>query len=199
MVLVLFSGGVDSMVLAELAHSRGQLGCLLFIAYNQPASGEERRAAEDWAASKGYPLTVVHTPIMGVHEKMATGIAADGLRILPGRNLVMLSHAINVATVKKCSHVWYGANAGDSDYPDCSNEFLQAVNHVGSVDTGVIVAAPLLLKTKQQIYQMADQLNADISQAWSCYEPTILGEQCGLCHSCREGRQAVDRLALDRG
>jgi 7-cyano-7-deazaguanine synthase len=187
MILVLFSGGVDSMVLAEMARQKGVLGGLLFIGYSQPAISEEMRAARRYAEKHGYELHIIHAPVRGVHEVMAIGPGVDGLRILPGRNLVMISHALNVAKVLGCSAVWYWANAGDSEYPDCTPDFLQAVNHVGRIDTGITVSAPLIYKSKEQIVKLGTQLGLDLSAAWSCYEPTRLGDPCGECHSCKEG------------
>jgi 7-cyano-7-deazaguanine synthase len=187
MILVLFSGGVDSMVLAEMARQKGVLGGLLFIGYSQPAISEEMRAARRYAERHGYELIIVHAPVMGVHDAMAIGPGVGGLRVLPGRNLVMLAHAVNVAKASGCSEVWYGANAEDSAYADCTTVFIQAVDHVARNDTGITVSAPLVDQSKRQIFKLAAQFGLDLADAWSCYEPTRLGDPCGECHSCKEG------------
>ena len=174
------------MLLAEMAHRDGKLGGLVFISYSQPAIGEERRVAEDWAERNGYRLHVVFANIKGVHDKMAIGVGADGLRVLPGRNLVFIGHAVNVAKAIGCDQVWYGANADDRDYSDCTNDFLQAVNHLSEMDTGVSVAAPLIRMSKAQIIAKANQIGMNIDSAWSCYEPVTYMEPCGRCHSCEE-------------
>jgi len=186
MILVLFSGGVDSMVLAEMARQKGILGGLLFIGYSQPAIAEEMRAAKRYAALHNYELHIIHAPVMGVDDSMAIGSGVDGLRILPGRNLVMIAHALNVARASGYSEVWYGANAGDSGYADCTTGFLEAVDHVARNDTGITVSAPLIDQSKRQIVKLAAQLGLDLADAWSCYEPTRLGDPCGECHSCKE-------------
>lgn len=186
MVLVLFSGGVDSMLLAEQAHRANKLGRLLFIDYGQPAADQERAAAFKWAQANGYTLTEIPAHIRGVTEHMATGIGSDGLRILPGRNLLLLSHAMNVAKATGCEEVWYGANAGDRDYPDCTPGFVELLNRIGAADTGVSVKAPLLHLHKHDILETAKLLGLDLDQAWSCYEPSPSGQPCGACHSCLE-------------
>lgn len=191
-VAVLFSGGVDSMLLAHRAHSEGRLGALVFVSYSQPSIGEERKAVEDWAAEHGYEVDVVFTHIRGVHEHMEIGPEADGLRILPGRNMIMCAHAANIALARDCSVVWYGANADDKDYPDCNQNFVCAMNEVvGASLLAVAVEAPLIAMSKKEIIKEAVSLGMDLDKSWSCYEPITFDEPCGACHSCEERNKAI--------
>lgn len=182
MILVLFSGGVDSMVLSEMAQETGALAGLLFFEYGQPAQIQERIAADAWCYSNGHELTVQHLPIVGVSEHMKTGTGTAGPRILPGRNLLFISHAINLAKTIGADVIWYGANADDREYADCSGEFVQMVDNVAALH-GVSVRAPLLNMSKAEINKQP----FDLSGAWSCYEPDHDGKQCGTCNSCRAG------------
>ncbi len=190
-VALLFSGGIDSMLLAERAHREGRLGALVFINYSQPSIGEERKAVEDWAKNHGYEVDVVHTHIMGVDEHMEIGAAVEGLRILPGRNMIMCAHAANIALAKGCSVVWYGANADDKDYPDCSRNFVCAMNDiVGASLLAVAIDAPLIGMTKKEIIKEARETGMDLDKAWSCYESSTFYKPCGACHSCNERNEA---------
>ena len=180
------------MLLAERAHKEGRLGALVFISYNQPAVGEERKAVEDWAEEHGYKVDVVFTHIKGVHDHMAIGPMAEGLRILPGRNMIMCAHAANVALARGCTVVWYGANADDKDYPDCSRNFVCAMNDiVGASLLAVAIEAPLIDMNKTEIVKEAKELGMKLDKAWSCYESPSGFVACGACHSCKERAQAI--------
>ena len=184
MILVLLSGGEDSIVLAEMAQESGELGGLLFFEYGQPAQAQERTAADRWCYRNGYDLTVQNLPIVGVSEHMKTGPGAAGPRILPGRNLVFISHAINFAKTIGAGVIWYGANADDREYADCSAEFVDMVDKIAR-SHGVKIEAPLLNMSKKEIHKYAEDVPIDLSESWSCYEPTEDGSPCGTCNSCR--------------
>ena len=186
-IALLFSGGIDSMLLAERAHREGTLKVLLFINYGQPAYFEEMKAVAEWSEPRGYTVDVVDADISGVEDCMAIGPTEDGLRILPGRNMVMCAHAANVAVAKGCTKVWYGANADDKDYPDCNENFISAMNlSLSASMIAVEIEAPLVRMNKKQIIEEAVSLNMELDKAWSCYESVNFNEPCGLCHSCKE-------------
>ena len=186
-IALLFSGGIDSMLLAERAHREGTLKVLLFINYGQPAYFEEMKSVAEWSQARGYTVDVVDADISGVEDCMAIGPTEDGLRILPGRNMVMCAHAANVAVAKGCTKVWYGANADDKDYPDCNENFISAMNlSLSASMIAVEIEAPLVRMNKKQIIEEAVSLNMELDKAWSCYESVDFNEPCGLCHSCKE-------------
>ena len=184
MILVLLSGGEDSIVLAEMAQEKGTLSGLMFFEYGQPAQIQERMAADRWCKKNGYDLTVQHVPIFGVSDHMKTGAGTPGPRILPGRNLLFISHAINLAKTIGAHTIWYGANADDHEYADCSVKFVEMADKIARLH-GVRVEAPLLHMSKKEIHQYADDLPIDLSCALSCYEPNSEGLPCGTCNSCR--------------
>tara|TARA_Y100001963_G_scaffold62783_1_gene87568 strand:- start:112 stop:690 length:579 start_codon:yes stop_codon:yes gene_type:complete len=187
-VLILMSGGVDSTVLAHLAGDR--LGGLLFIDYGQPAADQERRAVHQWAAPRGVEVIGLACDLSGVDDHMRTGVGSNGLRILPGRNLIFAAHAINVAKSRGWAEVWIGANAGDEPYPDCRPAWVSALDALSQADTGIRLVAPLVGMTKAEIIERAMGERIDLAQTWSCYQPTPTGAQCGTCHSCLEGADA---------
>lgn len=179
------------MLLAERAHSFGRLGALVFIDYGQPANVQEMNTVHAWASKRNYKVDLVKVRIRGVDECMDIGAEAEGLRILPGRNMIMCAHAANVASTKDCTVVWYGANADDKDYPDCSRNFVCAMNDIlGASSVDVLIEAPLIGVTKKQIIEACQKIGMDLDDAWSCYQP-VDGRPCGKCHSCKERLNAV--------
>ena len=179
------------MLLAEQAHKEERLGALVFIDYGQPASSDEMKTVNAWASERGYEVDSIQIRIKGVDECMDIGAEAEGLRILPGRNMIMCAHAANIAASKACTVVWYGANADDKDYPDCSINFVCAMNDIlGASSVDVVIEAPLQYMTKKEIIHESQKIGMDLSKAWSCYQP-LNGHQCGKCHSCQERIKAM--------
>ena len=187
MILVLLSGGVDSTLLAERAYRAGTLGAVLFIDYGHPAAKQERRVVREWANRRLVQVIELPCEISGVDASMRTGVGTDGLRILPGRNLILMAHAVNIAKAQGYDEVWLGANAGDELYPDCRPTWVDALNTLTQADTGIRVAAPMVGMSKADIIKEAEVLGVDLDLTWSCYQPTDEGKPCETCHSCREG------------
>jgi 7-cyano-7-deazaguanine synthase len=192
MDLVLFSGGVDSLVLAAEAIAEGRLGLLLHVVYAHPAQSHERRAVS--AATLAWHKLGLFAPVMEVHlplsaDALSVGVGAPGARPVPGRNLAMLSLAVNVAAARGLGRVLFGATAADRDgYPDCRPDFVAAVAAL-SAPWGVEVAAPLLSATRAEVLRRGAAVGAPLGSAWSCYQPAD-GRPCGSCGSCS---QAVTR------
>tara|TARA_Y100001938_G_scaffold71249_1_gene98776 strand:- start:404 stop:976 length:573 start_codon:yes stop_codon:yes gene_type:complete len=186
MILLLFSGGLDSMVLAERVAASDQELVTLFFRYPHPAVPEEYRAVAEWhrqkrLAGKEIRHIEITLPLWG-SDSMAIGTGEPGARVLPARNHVMVSTAINIAASIGAHAVLYGANLDDAeDYPDCRPNWVELLNRLGR-EWGVSVKAPLLYKTKSQIKEEAIALG--VSGWWSCYEPKD-GQPCGTCNSCR--------------
>ena len=189
-VIVLFSGGIDSTVLAKMAHNQGRLSAVIFINYRQPAHVEENRTAREWARAHDVKMVHVAASIHGVDEAMKTGQGAPGPRILPGRNLVFVAHAVNCAASMGAREVWYGAAADDHEYPDCLPKWVESVDAIAHNDVGLRVRAPLINMTKDQVFRLAEAEGVDLTKTWSCYQPirdpARWGRQCGECNSCRE-------------
>jgi 7-cyano-7-deazaguanine synthase len=191
MVLVLMSGGVDSTLLAARAHASGQLGALLFIDYGQPAARMESQAVTRWSYRRKVEAVRLTVRMWGVGDAMRIGVGAPGLRIVPGRNLILVSHAINIAKVRGFDEVWIGANADDISYPDCRARWIDALDELAISDVGVRLCAPLVAMSKTDIMSEAQTVGVDISETWSCYQPLDMIEPCGSCHSCIERAAAL--------
>ena len=186
MILLLFSGGLDSMLLAERAARSDTQLVTLFYRYPHPAAPEEYRAVAEWhrlkrLAGKQIRHIEISLPLWGT-EQMDIGTGQPGPRILPARNQVMISIAINIAASIGADCVMYGANADDNqEYVDCRPGWVQTMDELAR-PWGISISAPLLNQTKQEIKAEAVQLG--VSGWWSCYQPRD-GHPCGTCDSCR--------------
>lgn len=189
MDLVLFSGGVDSLVLASEAVAERRLGLLLHVVYPHPAQSHERRAVA--AATLEWHRLGVSAPILEAHlplsaDTLSAGVGAAGYRVVPGRNLALIALAVNLAAARGLRRVLLGATASDRDgYPDCRPDFVAAVSAL-SAPWGVEVAAPLVDCSRADVLRRGAVAGAPLGTAWSCYQPDGCAP-CGRCGSCTQG------------
>lgn len=182
-VVVLLSGGVDSMVL--LWRASRPLG--LFVDYGQRSAEKELEAATALSAKRGCALKVVRVEGLSV-EAMNIDVGAPGPRVVHGRNLLLISLGVNAARSCGASEVWIGCHADDEkDYPDCRPEFIESQNRSNRSAYLISVKAPLLLQSRASFIAEARFCGA-MALTWSCYSPTDAGKPCGTCNSCRQVR-----------
>lgn len=185
-VIVLLSGGLDSTVLATVAARARRLTAAVFVDYGQPAATQERVAAQRWCCLNRARLVEVGASMPGI-AAMAIGAGAPGPRVVPCRNLILISLAASVAADLSAREVWYGATAADqASYPDCRPEFVAALSQVLALDGGVCVRAPLSGMRRSEVRALAEALGVVRADTWSCYEPRANGAPCGACDSCRQ-------------
>ena len=207
--LVLFSGGLDSTTCLALAIERyGAENVLaLSVSYGQKHT-KELEAARAVAAYYGVRLQTLdlaaifadsdcsllkgssqEIPKESYAEQLSETDGAPVSTYVPFRNGLFLSSAASVALSNGCSVIYYGAHADDAAgnaYPDCSQEFNDAINTAIFLGSGkqLRVEAPFVGKTKADVVAEGLRLNAPYHLTWSCYEG---GERpCGLCGTCRD-------------
>jgi len=190
-VVVLLSGGVDSVVLAQEALNQGRFRSVAHFIYPHPAQSQERRAVMEvsrhWHVQGHFVERRDFS--LGLHSygELAIGIGQEGPRVVPGRNLVFLSYAVNYAAGLGASEVWIGCTGEDQvEYPDCRQDFIDKVDGMSRA-WGIFVKAPFINKTRADVLDLGRTNGAPIEHAWSCYEPTLTGRPCGTCNSCRQG------------
>jgi 7-cyano-7-deazaguanine synthase len=206
LAVVLVSGGLDSMISAASAREAGYRLLALSIDYNQrhrielaaaarvaTALGAERHIVLplDLSAFGGSALTAdIDVPKDGVGADGEGGIPVT---YVPARNTIFLSLALGWAEAAGARDLFIGVNALDySGYPDCRPEFIAAFEGLAEIATKAGVEgepfkihAPLQHMTKADIVREGARLGLDMGLSWSCYDPTLAGEHCGLCDSCR--------------
>jgi 7-cyano-7-deazaguanine synthase len=184
-VIVLMSGGVDSLVCAELARERGILAGLVFVDYGHPAQAAEAWRAFAYHGRSRIPLWVVHAFGLGLADMDAAAQAtSDSPRVVPARNALLIAAAANRAAVVGASEVWIGAQGGDdASYPDCRAGWIDAISEAMHAACGVRVAAPLVAMSKPQVIAEARRLGIAREETWACYRPSGT-DPCRACASC---------------
>ncbi len=113
---------------------------------------------------------------------------------VPGRNSLFLSIAYSYAYCIEADFIFVGFNVMDySGYPDCRPEYLEQISTALSsgLDRKIVIFAPLIQSSKQQIKDIADGLYDWKKETWSCYDPqpnfdAMFGaDPCGVCDSCK--------------
>lgn len=209
--LVLCSGGVDSTTLLAMAVARygAENVYALSISYGQ-RHNKEIDAAKAVVAHYGVEQRfldlaaifadsncslLAHSTQDVPEESYADQLnESNGKPVstyVPFRNGLFLSSAASMALSLGCSVLYYGAHHDDwagNAYPDCSQEFVDAMNHAIMEGTGgeLHMEAPFVQWSKADIVRKGLELGVPYELTWSCYEG---GEKpCGVCGTC------IDRI-----
>ncbi|MCD6722669.1 7-cyano-7-deazaguanine synthase QueC [Vibrio cholerae] len=132
------------------------------------------------------------------HELQANGLPNS---FVPGRNILFLTLAGVYAYQIGATTVITGVCETDfSGYPDCRDEFVQAMNQAlaKGMDLPLMIRTPLMWLNKAETWALADQLGAlDLvrHQTLTCYNG-LIGDGCGECPACGL-RQAGLKAYLD--
>lgn len=213
--LVLCSGGVDSTTLLAMAVAR--LGAenvyALSISYGQRHAKEiesARRVAAYYGVEQRFlDLSSIfadsncsllshstdEVPEESYAEQLAETGGAPVSTYVPFRNGLFLSSAASMALSLGCSVVYYGAHHDDwagNAYPDCSKEFVDAMNAAIVEGTGgeLRLEAPFVMDSKADIVARGLELAVPYELTWSCYEG---GEKpCGVCGTCIDRAHAFE-------
>lgn len=226
--VVLLSGGIDSTTCLALAVKKyGAENILALNIYYAQKHAREIESAEKVAKyynvhysqanlSKVYRLSdcpllmASHQHIK--HESYAQQLEEMGGEgtvdtYVPFRNGLFLSYAAAIAISVGAEVIYYGAHADDAAgraYPDCTPEFVDAMNKAVYEGSGRTcrMEAPLLNENKAGVVKIGLALHAPYGLTWSCYEG---GEKpCGTCGTCRDRAAAfaangVKDPALEEG
>ena len=113
--------------------------------------------------------------------------------VVPNRNMILLSVATGHALSIKAGQIAYAAHSGDhAIYPDCRNEFAEAMANVIMLADWerVELIRPFVDWTKADIVRRGAELSVPFAKTWSCYKGGDL--HCGRCGTCIERREAFD-------
>jgi len=118
-----------------------------------------------------------------------------GGMIVPNRNAIFLSMAVNLAVEAGAEEVTFAANADDAnEFPDCRSNFVFGYNAMlASAQIPVRVCAPYLHRSKQWIARLGDDLGVRLTETWSCYRGGI--QPCGECGACKKREEALRQCA----
>ena len=176
-IIHLLSGGLDSVtMLYDLKQQGHSVHCLL-VDY-----GQQHKQELTFARIHCHRLAVMHTTM----QLPPLGGMTDESWIVPNRNCILLSLAVNLAIKAKADTVTIGCNKDDvSAFPDCSPAFLQLFNAMlATSKIDIEVCAPYAERNKAWIGGMAREMAIPSHEIWSCYRGG--SKPCGNCPACEK-------------
>ena len=201
--LVLFSGGLDSTVLAAQLLADGAETRLLSIDYGQ-RHAKELHQAEKIAEALGLPHRILRLPDLGPllggssltddQVELPEGhYAEESMKatVVPNRNMILLALAGGHALSLEFDTIAYAAHAGDHTiYPDCRPEFADAMETaLGLADWEKLsLHRPFVHLSKTDLVKKGSELDAPLHLTWSCYAGRE--KHCGKCGTCVERKEA---------
>ena len=201
--VLLYSGGMDSMVLLHQALEKYDQIFILSFDYNQRHKKEILLAQEYINNLKETKIKDYNIVNLGFYSHLASTSSLTNKNIdvpkmkdiighpqsvtyVPNRNMVMLSIATGYAESVNATSVLTAVVALDnlSGYWDTTPEFVTNYNKVIHLNrmNKITIESPLVNMSKEDIIKEGVRLGADFSKSWTCYEG--LEEACGVCPSC---------------
>jgi 7-cyano-7-deazaguanine synthase len=203
--IVLFSGGLDSTVLATQMKQEATQTRLLSIDYGQ-RHAKELDHSQKVADHLGLAHEILKLPqlgqILGGSSLTDKSIilpeghyAEESMKstVVPNRNMILLALAGGHALSIGFDTIAYAAHAGDHTiYPDCRPEFADAMNKaLGLADWNDLnLHRPYVEMTKSDLVSLGEELNAPLQLTWSCYAGGEI--HCGKCGTCVERKEAFE-------
>ncbi|MEP0356539.1 MAG: 7-cyano-7-deazaguanine synthase QueC [Paraglaciecola sp.] len=202
-VVVIFSGGMDSFTVLNLAVKQGFQVFALSFDYGQKHKKELKYAAKACAGlgvhHKVVDISAINQLIGGSSLTSDSIDVAEGhyeedsmkTTVVPNRNMILLSMAVGYAVSINANKVFYGAHSGDhAIYPDCRPEFVHKMNDVCAIANyeAVEIVTPYLDVSKTAILTAGLEMNLDYNLTWTCYNGRE--KACGKCGACQERLEA---------
>ena len=208
--IVLLSGGLDSATALAMTRAAGRRCHALCFRYGQRHAVELSAAA---AVAKAIGVESIRTIDIDLGSIGGSALTADldvpkgrnekdigsGIPVtyVPARNTIFMAYAMAVAEISGAREIVIGVNVLDSSgYPDCSPEWLSAMQEVarrgtraGSDGEAVRLVAPLIRMSKVDIIRAGTALGVDYGLTHSCYDPAANGAACGGCDACHLRRR----------
>lgn len=103
---------------------------------------------------------------------------------VPFRNLLFISTALSLAETMKINEVYLAFNSDDNaNFWDCRTDFVEKINAIAFSNTSIQIKTPFINLSKTEVVKLARQLNVDLNNTITCYQPNKETE-CGVCLSC---------------
>lgn len=211
--VVLFSGGQDSTLTLKIVQLNYPDVSALIVDYGQKHRCEIRCAECLARTYFKVPYTVIScsclqqiggSALVGVgdvsgHHEQDAALPAS---FVPGRNVLFLTMAAAVAYKIGAESVWCGVNQRDySGYPDCRVQTLACLEDTLAfgLDRRIRICAPLIDKTKAEIWQMIYDYGPEFfrtvtEETHTCYaggrSSWPWGRGCGDCPACKIRRES---------
>jgi 7-cyano-7-deazaguanine synthase len=202
-VVVLCSGGMDSVTALHWARAGHSVGAVLSFDYGAKHNHREIPFAVEHANAIGAPHQTILLDFIGQYFNsdllhgggdIPEGHYADEnmkRTVVPFRNGIMLATAAGFAESIGMEALVIAAHGGDhAIYPDCREDFMRAMGDAMRFGTyaGVELLRPFINMDKTGIAREGAKLGIDYARSWSCYKGGAV--HCGKCGTCVERREA---------
>ncbi len=211
-VIVLLSGGLDSLVsLAAIRNNCSELFALFFN-YGQKSFEQEHNAVKqicgfyniryelitlDWLKniSQSSLTSSSYLPMLNMQDldnKVITKKSANSVWV-PNRNALFVNIAACYCDALNYNYIVLGANKEEGEtFKDNSKNFVNAMNESlkNSANSDIILLTPLIDLTKKEIVEYALKLNVPFEYLHSCYVDNK--KNCGYCESCLRLKRALE-------
>lgn len=215
-VLVICSGGMDSVVTATSYVRNGNDVTLLHFTYGCRAEAKEIEAVTATAKRLGcghkfidmshiFKSEVGGSPLLQPNDNiMRERDGEKGAELayewVPARNLVFYSLALAYAEAHGYDTIALGNNLEESGaYPDnemiFSRLFNDLIPNAVNKDVNIHVEQPVGNLMKHEIVALGLELFAPLDVTWSCYEAG--DRQCGRCGPCYMRRKAFQMNGIE--
>lgn len=204
--VVCHSGGMDSSICLKLAIDKWGSDRVLSLGFDYgQRHSSEHEAAAFIAGAWGVRRQIVEIPLF---DKIRNNALLDHTRPIegvntwvPGRNGLLVWHAALLAHGYGAEEVYLGVMEVETHYPDCSRDYIDAIEKILRRDLGVLsIVTPVIGINKKETLELADRLGI-LPFLWehtvTCYEG-IKGPGCGRCPSCSLRNGGYEAFLVDR-
>lgn len=178
-LVILYSGGSDSMLMLKLALDLGKKPLAVLIDYGQVHIQEL-----DFAKEQLNKLQVEWVAVTVKNPSINSGLTGNCVvdrsgavheMHVPGRNTVFLSLAFSVAENEGIDTIWIGSDWSDrlNLFPDCYQEYIVKINELFKVagPKEIKVEAPLMGWSKEMVLNyLYNKYSIMITSIFSGYE-----------------------------
>ena len=176
-ILILFSGGADSVFMFHLAKQMGYVPTCILFDYGQ-LHIEELKIAREYLDGQGAYYNVVKISGLNINS----GLTGDGVKNstgevhemhVPMRNSMFLSLACSIAEGDNIKRVWIGCDMDDRYhlFPDCYQEYIVSFNEMLKFASPkeIIVEVPALGFSKENVLKYLDGMGITPDKYFSGY------------------------------
>lgn len=202
-VVVLVSGGMDSVVALHAAHREHEVVAGLSFDYGSKHNHREIPFAREHCEGLGVAHYSIDLGFVGEHFSSALlrsgAEVPDGhyeeenmrSTVVPFRNGIMLAVAAGFTESQQAAGLVIAAHSGDhAIYPDCREEFMAAMGKAMALGSyaRLRLLRPFIAMRKEGIVARGAEIGVDFARTWSCYKGDEI--HCGSCATCVERREA---------
>ena len=204
-VLIICSGGIDSVTTAFLYKYLGYEIELIHFTYGQAAQKAELYAIRKFGEILGvepviYKANSIFKPFQEVSKLLNQKEAKEEDKMLdaesvysyvPNRNAIFANIAAGVAEMMNCDTVTFGGQQSDAAYPDNNPGFVESIDKSLKYSlnwyTNIKFTAPLIHLIKHEVVELGQKIGVPYEYICSCYYPKIRNgkiihcEKCGCC------------------